>query len=251
LTPGILVLVSGGLDSAVLLAWARQKGPVASLGVEGPDRPAKEREAAERLLDHYRVRDRFTVALPAGVTSWLRGDPTRAYVPGRNLFFHGAALLLAHRLGCRWVAAGHSGDDAQAFRDARRPFFDALETLDRKGLNPQDERVGILTPFLGWSKRDVAARGRDWGVPLELSWSCYRDGPTPCGVCTACRERRDALSSSATRPPRRGPSLQPAASPKARADGAGAKSGAPRPGTRAARGSPRSSGSRRSSSSRR
>jgi 7-cyano-7-deazaguanine synthase len=244
----LLVLFSGGLDSAVLLHWARAKGPVATLTFDAPGRPRGERRAERRLLDAYGIRDRHRLAFPDGTASWVRGDRRRAYVPGRNLFFHASALLLAHRLGCRWVAAGHLATDAEAFPDARRSFFDRLEALDRAARRPGDRAVGILTPFLGWTKADVVREGRAGGVPLELSWSCYRDGPRPCGACTACRERGAALTSPGA-PPRRAP--RPPSTrgpPTGRAGGAAAPPAGRRAAGHAVRGRPRSSGSRRSSS---
>jgi 7-cyano-7-deazaguanine synthase len=194
--PTVLVLLSGGLDSAVLLAWARGKGRVAALTFEGPDRPRGERRAARRLLDHYAIRRRYVLRLPEPVPSWVRGPTDRGYVPGRNLFHHAGAMLLARRLGCRWVAAGHLAADAAAFPDARRRFLDDLERLANEARRRGEPPVGILTPFLGFTKARVAALGAAWGVPLGLTWSCYRDGPRPCERCVACRERRAALRSA-------------------------------------------------------
>jgi 7-cyano-7-deazaguanine synthase len=194
--PRFVVLYSGGLDSTVLLAWALRRGPVATLTLDHPQRPRGEREAAGALLDHFRVRRRHTLAYPTGVPTWIRGGTARGHVPGRNLFQTTAALLLARRLGARWVVAGHLRTDGQSFGDARRPFFDALEELADADRPSRTAHVGILTPFLGLDKAALVGLGRSWQVPLEATWSCYRDGEAPCGTCVACRERARAFTAA-------------------------------------------------------
>jgi 7-cyano-7-deazaguanine synthase len=58
--------------------------------------------------------------------------------------------------------------------------------------------VRIELPFAALTDRQVARLGRRLGVPLDLTWSCYRDGAEPCGRCPACRDRRDALDGFGT-----------------------------------------------------
>lgn len=201
-----LVLLSGGPDSAVLLAWAKRRGPVAILEMDYPGRPAKERQAAARLTRHYKIRERYqaTLAHQPG-TVVVRGRRDRGYIPGRNLAFHANALSAARQAGAARIAAGHLGGDGESFRDARRGFFDALEHLANRSRQAGEPRVLVLTPFAAATKADVWRQGLDWGVPLAETWSCQRDGPRPCGRCEGCRERADAATAAAARRARPGP----------------------------------------------
>ena len=86
----------------------------------------------------------------------------------------------------RAVVAGHNKSDASHFPDARGAFFRRLRALS--------DGVRILCPFSAMTDAQVVRLGGRLGVPLDLTWSCYRDGPAPCGRCPACRDRRAALA---------------------------------------------------------
>lgn len=175
-----VVLVSGGIDSAVALWWARERYAAVALSFDGAGRPRGEvracREVVRRAgVPHLRVPAPFLWPRPSG------------YVPGRNLVYHGVALSLAEELGAGAVVAGHNRTDAEVFRDARPEFFRRLEKLDGGRR--------ILLPFARLTDAEVIARGLAAGVPLGLTWSCYRDGARPCRRCSACRGRLESFRS--------------------------------------------------------
>ena len=179
-----VVLLSGGIDSAVVLAWARERYRVTALSCDIDGRPAGEVRACAALVrwarvPHVRVPCRFLKPRTSG------------YVPARNLVYHAIALSVAEEIGAAAVVAGHNRSDAKAFADARPSFFRRLERLNG-GLK-------IVLPLAKLTDAEVVERGR--GAPLHLTWSCYRDGPRPCGRCAACRGRLESFKAAGWKDP--------------------------------------------------
>jgi 7-cyano-7-deazaguanine synthase len=106
-------------------------------------------------------------------------------MPARNLVYHAIALSLAEERGAEVVVAGHNRSDAASFADARPEFFRRLERLNG---GPR-----IVLPFAGLSDAGVIRLARRLGAPLDLTWSCYRDGARPCRRCAACRGRLESF----------------------------------------------------------
>lgn len=174
-----VVLLSGGIDSAVALAWARKRWRVTALSFDLRGRPRGEARACAALVRWARVPQ---VRVPV---RFLRPRPS-GYVPARNLVYHGIALSVAEELGAAAVVAGHNRSDAKAFADARPAFFRRLERLNG---GPR-----ILLPLAGLTDAQVVARAVREGAPLHLTWSCYRDGARPCRRCAACRGRLESFA---------------------------------------------------------
>lgn len=192
-----LVLLSGGIDSAVALWWARRRfREVRALTFHIAYRAGPERRAARRIARAAGVRLE-EIAVP-----FLREshDPARprGYIPARNLVFYSIALARAEASGAGAVAGGHTRDDASRFPDAGRSFFLNLESLAASGGYP---RVRILTPLARLDKAGAVRLGLGLGVPLRLTWSCYGRGPRPCGKCPACRERSAAFERCGVKDP--------------------------------------------------
>jgi len=171
-----LVLLSGGIDSLAALAWARERFRASALSFDLAGRPRGEARACAAIAK------RFRAPLHRVPLRWLRPRPS-GYVPARNLVFHAIALSLAEELGAEAVVAGHNLSDAAAFPDARASFFRRLERLN--------DGPRVLLPFARLTDAQVIARAR--GLPLELTWSCYRDLPRPCRRCAACRGRLESF----------------------------------------------------------
>lgn len=188
-----LVLLSGGLDSAVALWWALREGhDVVALSFRYPGRPARETRAARDLAQ------RAGVPLVEADVPFLR-EPEggrfalapRGYVPARNAIFYASAAHQAEVLGCGAIVGGHNAEDAARFPDASAAFFARLESLLSDGLWSSDGAPGprLVMPLAALTKLQVVALGRQLGVPLALAWSCYEDGEAPCGACPSCMER--------------------------------------------------------------
>ena len=181
-----VVLVSGGIDSAVALAWAQERFQVTALSFGIAGRPRREAAACARVVKQARV------PMVRVETPFLR-PRSSGYVPARNLVFHAIALSVAEERGAEAVVAGHNLSDAAAFDDARPAYFRRVQSLG-KG-------VRIVLPFARYTDADVIALGRRLGVPLGLTWSCYRDGARPCRRCSACRGRLESFRNAGMEDP--------------------------------------------------
>ena len=211
-----IVLTSGGLDSAVLLAQEAQQGRVlpvyVSVGLAW--------EAAElRMLEWLLAAPIYKPALPLltlefgmgdvyPATHWaIRGTPpaydtpdNEVYIAGRNVVLLSKAGVVAALRGLHRIVLGSLAGNS--FPDATPEFFEAMERALSLGLN---HRLDINAPLASLHKADVIRLGVSLGVPLELSLSCMNpvDDPVPqhCGQCSKCRERRDAFAAAGVNDP--------------------------------------------------
>jgi 7-cyano-7-deazaguanine synthase len=203
----IAVLLSAGLDSAVLAACEARNGKVHPIYVRaGLAWEAEELRALQRLVQHPTFAGRlgpvveltFTVHDIYPATHWaLRGEAPAfdtpdedVYLTGRNVVLLSKAGIYCAQNGIPRVAIGPLAGNP--FPDATSEFFDAMARALSIGLA---HRLEIAAPFAALDKADVVKLGAELGVPLELTLSCMnpRDGKH-CGQCSKCRERRDAFA---------------------------------------------------------
>lgn len=211
-----VVLLSGGLDSAVLAAHEAQMAAVqpvyVSVGLAWED---AEVAMVERLLASSAFgsnvaplsRMSFTMRDVYAPTHWaIRGVPPAydtpdedVYLVGRNLVLLTKAGVVASKLKADRIALGPLAGNP--FPDARPEFFAAMSQALSLGL---DHEIAIATPFLTWQKQEVIKHGATLGVPFELTLSCMNPAPPApsalpalhCGLCSKCRERRDAFAAA-------------------------------------------------------
>jgi len=192
----VLVMLSGGIDSAVTLAWAhRQQDQILALSFQYFLRPFRERLAVFRLLEKYPAK-LIEIPLPflkevADFDRNRRKDFPEGYVPNRNMIFYSTAAHYAELYGCDRIVGGHTAEDQEAFSDASLNFFDRLQTLINQALLKGEIRIEM--PLGKMTKLQVMQQARDWNVPFENTWSCYWDGTQPCGTCVSCVERAEAF----------------------------------------------------------
>ncbi|MBI2890872.1 MAG: 7-cyano-7-deazaguanine synthase [Nitrospirae bacterium] len=196
----VLVLVSGGLDSAVLLYdLIRQGRCVWVLDVEFPGRSRAESEASRRVAEAAGVERLNRIDLPF-IQAPLADR--HGYIPNRNVMFYGIAASLAEQWGIREIFGGHLAGDGQFFLDASRSFFDDLNRLLALAAGGDQGRAcRILTPLIEMTKVQVVSLGHELRVPFELTWSCLGSGRHPCGECLGCRGRREAFEETGLRDP--------------------------------------------------
>jgi len=201
-----VVLLSGGLDSMVCAALAREAGYwVVALTVDYNQRHRVELEAAKtiakRLADHHIL---LPLDLRAFGGSALTSDiavPKEGvgegipvtYVPARNTIFLSLALGLAEASGARDIFIGVNALDYSGYPDCRPEFvaeFERLANLATK-TGVEGERITIRTPLLDMTKADIAREAQRLSLDVAMSHSCYDPSPDgrACGECDACRLR--------------------------------------------------------------
>jgi len=210
---GTAVLLSGGLDSAVLLADEATRGDVQPIYVSvGLAWEISEREMVSRFLAHARLPGRVRPLVSLSVdmrdvyaaTHWaVQGQPPGYHTPDEDVYLPGRNIVLLGKAGVYCAAAKLErlvlGTLAHnPFPDATPEFRNAMARALTLGL-AHDFRIDA--PYAGSSKADVIRRGVELGVPFELTLSCMnpqsdvRDPKSAihCGVCSKCRERHDAF----------------------------------------------------------
>lgn len=200
-----LVLVSGGLDSAVALWWAASEGyePIALTfqyhgRPRGEIRAAREVIAASPAIASHEVDLPFLREASEIDAQGFAGAPP-GYIPFRNALFYSAASYHAQALGCCVVIGGHNAEDAALYPDASRRFFDDLQgVLDRGAWRGGDiVPPQLLMPLLSLSSAEVRSLGARLGAPIASTWSCYEDHDGPCGECPACLRRGSVAATRA------------------------------------------------------
>jgi 7-cyano-7-deazaguanine synthase len=176
-----VVLLSGGLDSAVCLAMMRPKW---ALAIDyGQPHAVRELACAARLARAYGAELAIaTTTMPSAPSA---GDQSMLW-PGRNLVLLSLAAALAHQVGASEVIIGANADDHAGYPDCRPEFFAVAEPA---------LGVKVTAPLLHLTKPEIGARARAHGVPIGETWSCYYpvDGQV-CGSCDACAGRERALA---------------------------------------------------------
>ena len=218
--PRAVVLVSGGMDSAVVLAIAREQGfePYA-LSVRYGQRHTSELDAAERVSHALGAIAHKTVvvdlrsiggsALTDDIDVPDAGGPgiPVTYVPARNTIMLSLALGWAEVLGAADLFCGVNAVDYSGYPDCRPEFIEAFERLANVATKAGVEGAGlrIHAPLLTMSKADIVREGLRLGVEFAQTVSCYRADAEgrACGHCDACRLRADGFAAAGVPDPTR------------------------------------------------
>lgn len=205
-TKKAIVCLSGGMDSTTLIYEAIALGyTVYPVSFDYNQRHKIELESAANIakqldLPHKILRLDLTQIGGSVLTDSSRIVPTQAenlqhttVVPLRNTLFCTLAASYGETIGVDEIFVGPVKEDFLAYRDCRRPFYDALEIALSLG-SSYDRKVVIWTPFVDKFKAEVLQRGFELKVPYELTHTCYNGYRPPCGQCDACRERAAAFA---------------------------------------------------------
>jgi 7-cyano-7-deazaguanine synthase len=203
-----VVLLSGGMDSATVLAIAREQGyETYALSFRYGQRHSAELEAAQQLARNLGAAEHKIIDLDlSSIGGSALTDPAIAvpdhpsegipvtYVPARNTVFLSIALGWAEVLGSQAIFIGVNAVDYSGYPDCRPEFIRAYEAManlaTRAGVEGQ--QLHIHTPLIDLSKADIIRRGHALGLDYSLTVSCYNadEMGRACGVCDACRLRR-------------------------------------------------------------
>ena len=202
-----VVLLSGGLDSMVSAALAREAGyTICTLTIDYNQRHRREIDAA-RLIATALGAERHVVlpldlrqfggsALTADIAVPKEGvgaDIPVTYVPARNLVFLSLTLAWAEALGARDIFIGVNALDYSGYPDCRPEFIEGFANLADLATKAgaEGERFAIHAPLQYLGKADIARESYRLGLDAGMSWSCYDPQPdgTACGLCDSCRLR--------------------------------------------------------------
>ncbi len=205
MTRKCVVLLSGGLDSTTTLYYAKNKGfKCHALIFDYGQRHKKEIKVAVRIAKQAKVPYQILkIKLPWKGSSLLNINIklpiTRSYksigkkipstyVPARNTIFLSFALSYAEAIGACAIFIGANALDFSGYPDCRPVYYRAFQKVIRKGV--KSNKIRIITPLINLAKSQIIKLGRKLGAPLERTWSCYKGGRVPCGVCDSCRLRQ-------------------------------------------------------------
>ena len=211
-------LVSGGMDSCVTAAIAREQSrTLAFLHVAyGQLTQEREKQAFKDIADFYNVQHRLVVSIeslsliggssltdenisvtPANLNS--REIPS-SYVPFRNAHFLSIATSWAEVIRAKTIYIGAVAEDSSGYPDCRPEFYEAFQRAIETGTKP-DTFIRIDTPVIHMTKPEIIQTGLRLGAPLHLTWSCYKSADRACGECDSCALRLRAFRLAGTKDP--------------------------------------------------
>jgi len=200
-----VIAVSGGLDSCVTAAIAKQDFELAFAHFNYGQRTEKrELRAFNEVTDFFNVAKNLVIDIshlsqvggssltdkkidvsPADLSS--KEIPT-SYVPFRNANILAACVSWAEALNATAVFIGAVQEDSSGYPDCRVDFFSAFEKMVRLGTKPSTN-LEIKTPIINLTKKEIIKLGMELKAPLHLTWSCYKNEDKACGVCDSCALR--------------------------------------------------------------
>ena len=209
-----IVLLSGGLDSAVALHYAKSQGfdELYALSFDYGQRHATELECARQQAKNIGVIAHNVINLQLNLWGGSaltdpdmqvengdvdRDDIPTTYVPARNMVFLSVAASFAEAVGARNIFIGVSEVDYSGYVDCREEFITAMEQAINKGTVcavEENSPIKVHAPFLYKTKSQEIKLGMELGVDFAHTWSCYNGGERPCGTCDSCLLRAKAFA---------------------------------------------------------
>jgi 7-cyano-7-deazaguanine synthase len=221
----VIVLLSGGMDSCVSAAIARQQYGAANVALlhagYGQLTQAREKRAFTEIADFYGIQQRLVVQLDhfraiggSALTDKSIAVPEHqlnastqhgssipvTYVPFRNAHFLSVAVSWAEAIGAGAIYIGAVAEDSSGYPDCRPEYYRAFQNVIREGTRPETH-IEIVTPVITLKKSEIIRRGVDLGAPLHLTWSCYQSEDTACGACDSCLLRLKAFAEAGVADP--------------------------------------------------
>ena len=222
--PRAVVCLSGGMDSAVCAAIARQHYDTYALHFSyGQRTQQRELDSARAIaaalqlaqflplsVDIFRIIGGSALTdaaidvpdAPAAEDALGASIPV-TYVPFRNAHFLSAAVSWAEVLGAEAVFIGAVEQDSSGYPDCRPVYYQAFQELIRTGTRAGVEGSGIRveTPLIALRKHEIVRRGLELSAPFHVTWSCYTGSQAACGTCESCILRLRAFAEAGVNDP--------------------------------------------------
>jgi 7-cyano-7-deazaguanine synthase len=211
-----VVLVSGGMDSSVCLAFAARDYEAAAVHISyGQRTEERERQSFLAICQRLKIHDRLMVrnealraiggsaltdeSIPVPDSETQGQNIPVTYVPFRNAHFLAVAVSWAEVLGARKVYIGAVEPDSSGYPDCRPAYYKAFNEVVKAGT--KDGQIQIVTPLIAMRKADIVRLGLELGAPFDLTWSCYSREDRACGICDSCVLRLRAFESAGVQDP--------------------------------------------------
>lgn len=202
-----VVLLSGGLDSTVTLAKAKEEGyEVYPLSFDYGQKHNKELESAKKIAKYFDIQEHkllkidFTQIGGSALTDNSISVPENrkvekigedipiTYVPGRNTILLAFSTGYAEVIGAEAIFIGANAIDYSGYPDCRPEYFEAFQKVVELGTKTGvlGKPIQIKSPLINMTKGEIVKEGVRLNVPFHLTWSCYKGGEKACGKCDSC-----------------------------------------------------------------
>jgi 7-cyano-7-deazaguanine synthase len=200
-----VVILSGGMDSATAAFIAKSEGyEIIPVHFNYSQRTEKrELKAFNDICNYLKLENRYVIDIPffkqigasalvdenieVPVDGVKPGIPV-TYVPFRNGIFLSIAAAVAEKEGAEAIYIGVVEEDSSGYPDCTEEFIQNMQNAINSGTKPETD-IRIKTPLVHLKKEDIVKTAVEYGVPLHLTWSCYKNEDEACGVCDSCRLR--------------------------------------------------------------
>lgn len=206
--------MSGGMDSTLAAYMAKNEGyEIIGIHFNYDQRTQqKELESFESICDDLDVLNRYVLDLDffkqlgaSALTDKTIEVPTSGveegvpvtYVPFRNGIFLSMAAAIAEKEGAEALFIGVVEEDSSGYPDCREAYIVAMQNAINLGTK-EETRLEIKMPLVHLKKSQIVSESLRLSVPLELTWSCYKNEDAACGVCDSCRLRLNGFAQAGT-----------------------------------------------------
>ena len=208
-----ILILSGGMDSVTLLYDQQARIALAVSFDYGSNHNVKEIPFAQWHCEQLGIPhiviplDFMTKYFKSSLLEGAEAIPEGHYadenmkstvVPFRNGIMLSIAVGIAESNGLKYVMMANHGGDHTIYPDCTPAFVDAFDAAAKAGTFVN---VGLLSPFVNWTKADIARRGKELGIDYAKTWSCYKGGEKHCGKCGTCVERKEAMAEAGIEDP--------------------------------------------------
>jgi 7-cyano-7-deazaguanine synthase len=212
-----VVILSGGMDSTTAAFLAKKQGfEIIPLHFNYGQRTEKrELKAFNDVCDYLGIENRYVIDIPffkqigasalvdeniSVPTDGIKSGIPVTYVPFRNGIFLSIAAAVAEKERAEAIFIGVVEEDSSGYPDCREEFILNMQNAINSGTKPET-KITIKTPLIHLKKEDIVQKAIEAGVPLELTWSCYKEEEKACGVCDSCRLRLKGFEKAGVKDP--------------------------------------------------